>query len=153
MSETAASPDTEGVAWLQRMMRGELPPPPVARLVGIQLTAVDAEHVVMELDADERHANPMGTVAGGILCDLADAAMGMCFSTGLRPGESFTTIELKINFLRPVWKTRLRAEARAVQRGRTVGLVECSVVDADKRLVARATSTLLVLRGEAASGR
>jgi uncharacterized protein (TIGR00369 family) len=135
------------------MMRGELPPPPVARLVGMRLAAADAEHVVMELDTDDRHANPMGTVHGGILCDLADAAMGMCFFAGLQPGESFTTLELKINFLRPVWKARLRAEAHAVQRGRTVGLVQCDVVDADTRLVARATSTLLVLRGEAAAGR
>lgn len=153
MNESVASPEAQNVAWLQRMMRGELPPPPVARLVGMRLAAADAEHVVMELDTNDRHANPMGTVHGGILCDLADAAMGMCFFAGLQPGESFTTLELKINFLRPIWKARLRAEAHAVQRGRTVGLVQCDVVDADTRLVARATSTLLVLRGEAAAGR
>jgi uncharacterized protein (TIGR00369 family) len=151
----ASAPQVQGtrVEVLQRMIRGELPAPPVARLVGLRLTEADGERVAMELDADERHTNPMGTVHGGILCDLADAAMGMCFFAGLAPEESFTTLELKINFLRPVRQTRLRAEARAVQRGRTVGLVECDVTDAQGRLVARASSTLLVLRGEAANGR
>lgn len=153
MNEEAAKPESQRVEWLQRMIRGEQPPPPVATLLGLRLTAADAQHVVMELDTDERHTNPMGTVHGGILCDLADAAMGMCFFTGLLAGESFTTVELKINFLRPIWKTRLQASARAVQRGRTVGMVECDVTDANERLVARATSTLLVLRGEAAAGR
>jgi len=153
MGETEALPEGERVERLRRIMRGELPLPPVAGLVGMRLTAADAEHVVMELDADERHTNPMGTVHGGILCDLTDLAMGMCFSTGLQPGETFTTLELKINFLRPVWKTRLFAEARAAKRGRTVGMVQCDVSDADARLVARATSTVLVLRGEAAAGR
>jgi uncharacterized protein (TIGR00369 family) len=57
---------------------------------------------LVTLAAERRHANPMGTLHGGILCDIADAAMGMAFASTLAPGESFTTIELKINFFRPV---------------------------------------------------
>ena len=72
---------------------------------------------------------------------------------GLGPGESFTTLELKMNSLRPVLAGRLVAAARVVHRGKMVGLVECDVENADRKLVARATSTCQVLRGEAAHGR
>ena len=71
----------------------------------------------------------------------------------LEDGETFTTLELKINFLRPVWTGTLRAEGRVVHGGRTIGMTECDVTDADGRLVARATSTCMTLRGEAAAGR
>ena len=95
----------------------------------------------------------MGTLHGGIICDIADAAMGVAFASTLAEGESFTTLELKINFLRPVWKATLRAKARVVRAGKLVGLVECDVVDEKKRLVARASITCLTLRGQLAEGR
>jgi len=135
------------------MQRGEVPPPPVATLIGFALTAVEPGCAVVELTAEARHANPMGTLHGGILCDLADAAMGMAYAGTLEDGETFTTLELKINFLRPVWTGRLVATGRVVTGGRTVGLVECDVVDDEKRLIARATSTCMTLRGDEAKGR
>jgi len=73
------------------------------------------------LAAGPQHANPMGTLHGGILCDIADAAMGMAFASTLAPEESFTTVELKVNFFRPIWQAQLRAEGTVVQRGRTIG--------------------------------
>jgi len=138
---------------IRMLQRGEAPPPAVAALIGFRLTEVEAGRAVVELDADARHANPMGTVHGGILCDIADAAMGMAYASGLDDGESFTTLELKINFLRPVWKGRLTATGRVVKGGRSVGLVECDVHDDNGRLVARASSTCMTLRGEQAAGR
>jgi uncharacterized protein (TIGR00369 family) len=96
---------------------------------------------------------PWVPLHGGILCDIADAAMGMAFATTLVPDESFTTIELKINFFRPVWKAELKAEGTVLQRGRTVGYVECNITDEQNRLIAKAASTCMVLRGEKASGR
>ena len=108
---------------------------------------------VVEFVADERHANPAGTLHGGVLCDLADAAMGFAFYTTLEADESMTTLESKINFLRPVWKATLRAKSKVVRAGRLVGLVECDVVDEQERLVARASSTCLTLRGQFAEGR
>jgi uncharacterized protein (TIGR00369 family) len=95
----------------------------------------------------------MGTLHGGILCDIADAAMGIAFASTLAADESFTTLELKINFLRPVWEARLKAEGRVVRRGSSVGYIECEVTDEQGKLVAKAASTCLVLRGEAAKGR
>ena len=128
-------------------------PPPVAELLGIELVAVEGGECTMRLEAEERHSNPMGTVHGGILGDLADAAMGMAYYSTLEPGDSFTTLELKINFLRPFWRGELLAHGRVVHRGRSVGLTECDVVDAEGRLVARASSTCMTLRGDAAAGR
>lgn len=108
---------------------------------------------VFTLEAGKRHHNPMGTVHGGILCDVADAAMGMAYASTLTDEESFTTLELKTSFLRPVFESRLRAEAEVVSGGRTVGLVECEVRDEEDRLVAKASATQMTLRGDAAKGR
>jgi len=127
--------------------------PPVSELIGFELTEAGDGHAVIILQAGPQHANPMGTMHGGILCDIADAAMGISFASTLAPGESFTTAELKINFFRPVWNERLRAEGRVVQRGRTIGYTECDVTDENGRLIAKSSSTCLVLRGEQAEGR
>jgi len=129
------------------------PRPPIAELIGFELVSEDDGEAVFSLEADGRHANPMGTLHGGILCDLADAAMGTAYATSLADGESFTTLELKINFVRPFWTGSLVARGHIVSRGRTVGITECDVVDDSGRLIARATSTCLTLRGDAAAGR
>src|SRR3977135_1662795 len=126
---------------------------PVADFLGMRLLRQGDGGAVAELEATDQHANPMGTLHGGILCDIADAAMGMAFASTLAPGESFTTIELKINFFRPVWEARLRAEGKVVRRGSTVGYVECEITDEGGRLVAKAASTCMALRGESAKGR
>ena len=128
-------------------------PPPVAELIGMEVERAEGGETLMTLVAEERHSNPMGTLHGGILCDLADAAMGMAYYSTLEPGESFTTLELKINFLRPFWTGRLVARGRVVSKGRTVGMTECEIDDDQGRLVAKATSTCLTLRGDAAAGR
>ncbi len=139
---------------LQRMMRGELEPPSVARLIGFTVVAAEPGRVTCQLQTSlEKHANPMGTVHGGILCDVADAAMGLACASLLQEGESFTTLELKINFLRPVWNAMLTVVGEVVKAGTTVSLVECTITDERGRLVARASSTCMTLRGESARGR
>jgi uncharacterized protein (TIGR00369 family) len=136
--------------YCQKMMAGEVPIPPVAQLIGMELAAVRPGWVVIELAAGQRHASPLGTVHGGVLGAIADAAMGLAYATTLKEAETFATVELKINFLRPVWEGRLRAEGKVVSSGRHLGLVECDVIDQDQRLVARAISTCMTLRGEQA---
>jgi len=138
---------------MRKVMRGEAPPPPIATLIGFRITSVEPGRAVLELETSDRHTNPMGTVHGGVLCDIADAAMGIAYASTLGEGETFTTLELKINFLKPVRKARLQAEGRVVKGGRTVGLAECDVTDEGGSLVARATSTCMTLRGEDARGR
>ncbi len=126
---------------------------PIAELLGFQVEGIAAGRAVGTLRAGPQHANPMGTLHGGVLCDLADAAMGMAFVSTLAPDESFTTIALSINFFRPVWQAVLRAEAHVVNRGKNVGYVECDVTDQDGKRIAKATSTCVVLRGEHAKQR
>ena len=127
--------------------------PPAAELIGFELSESGNGRAVVLLEAGEKHFNPMGTIHGGILCDIADAAMGIAFASTLATGESCTTVELKINFLRPVRIAKLRAEGRVIQRGRTVGYAECEITDDNGKLIAKSNSTCLVLRGEQATGR
>ena len=138
---------------VEAMVRGEIPVPAANRLIGFHLISVEPGKAVFELETGPQHANLMGTLHGGILCDVADAAMGVAYASDLADGETFTTLELKINFLKPVWIARLNAVARVVKRGKTVGLVECDVVDQTGSLVARASSTCLTLAGKKAEGR
>ena len=139
----------------KKWISGELPPPPIAQLIGFRPIAFDFENgeVILEFDAAEKHTNPMGTLHGGVLCDVADLAMGMAFAATLEDDESFTTLELKINFLRPVFKEKLLAYGRVVKRGKSVGMVECDVKNSAGALVAKVSSTCMVLRGLQASGR
>jgi uncharacterized protein (TIGR00369 family) len=134
------------------MQRGD-PAAPVGKLVGFRPISIETGRAVFELEAGPQHANPMGTLHGGIICDVADAAMGTAYASTLGEDESFTTLELKINFLRPFWNGTLTATARVVKGGRTIGLAECDVTDAEGRLVARAMSTCMTLRGESSEGR
>ena len=134
----------------QKMVRGEAPPPPIGRLLGFTLKAIEPGRAVFEMEVDDRHHNPMGTLHGGVYCDLADAAMGFAYAATLGEGESFTTVELKINFLRAVRKGKLVAEAKVVKGGSTLGYVECVVTDETGKLVAKAASTCIKLRQEEA---
>ncbi len=123
--------------------------PPIAELIGFTIEAMADGRAVGTMETGPQHFNPMGTLHGGILCDLADAAMGMAFASTLAPDEGFTSINLSINFFRPVWRSRLRAEARVTNRGKNVGYVECEVTDQDGKRIAKADSTCFILRGEA----
>jgi uncharacterized protein (TIGR00369 family) len=126
---------------------------PVGKLIGFELAEAGGGRAVVTLEVGPQHTNPMGTLHGGILCDIADSAMGIAFISTLDSTESFTTVELKINYFRPVWKATLRAEGKVVRRGKTMGYVECEVTDEQGRAVAKASSTCLVLRGNDAKGR
>ena len=137
----------------RQMIAGEIPQAPFASLIGFRLTAIEQGRARLEMATDARHSNPMGTLHGGVPCALADSAMGLAYASTLAEGESFTTLELKINFLRPVWSATLVAEGIVVQRGRTIGLTECTVTDEQGRLIARASSTCMTLRDDQAKGR
>jgi uncharacterized protein (TIGR00369 family) len=129
-------------------------PFPIMQTLGFRLVEVAEGTASMEMETrTDVHSNPMGTIHGGVLCDIADAAIGTAHFTTVADGESFTSIDLQINFFRPVWNERLRAAARPIHRGRTVSRYVCDITRADGKLVAQVTSTILTLRGEAAQGR
>ncbi|SDP24925.1 uncharacterized domain 1-containing protein [Paenibacillus sp. yr247] len=138
---------------MKKILSGELPQPPIGQLLGFQLVELEEGRAVFEMEASERYHNPMGTLHGGVLCDISDAAMGVAFASTLAENETMTTIELKINFLKPVWNARLRAVAKIIKKGSTIGLVECDVFDEKNSLVAHSTSTLMILRGDMSRGR
>ncbi|MDA4135631.1 MAG: PaaI family thioesterase [Thaumarchaeota archaeon] len=123
--------------------------PPIAKLIGFKLTKVGKGTARVELDVGPQHANPMGTLHGGVVCDVSDAAMGIAYVSTLGEDESFTTMELKVNFLRPVWTGRIVANATVMRKGRTTGLIVCKVLDEKGKLVAFATSTCMTIPGAA----
>ena len=129
-------------------------PPAIAKTLGFRLIEVGPGTATMELMADtEIHANPMGTIHGGVLCDIADAAIGTAHASRLKEDESFTSIDLQINFFRPVWNGRIRAVAKPVNVGRQISRYVCDILRDDDKLVAQVSSTLMTLRGDQASGR
>ena len=134
----------DGLGLVKERLRAGIKPP-IADLIGFDLVRVGKGWSVFEMTAGPKHSNPMGTLHGGVLCDLADAAMGIAYLSTLDKGESFTTMEMKVNFLRPVWSARLVAKGKIIKKGRTTGLLECRVADEEGRLVAYATSTCLTL--------
>ena len=149
--------------YLRRVLSGTLTPTdkstfnfpaPIMKTLGFRLIEVGEGMASMEMEAKtEFHSNPMGTIHGGVLCDIADAAIGTAHFTTLTEGESFASIDLQINFFRPVWNERLRAVARPIHRGRTITRYVCDVTRADGKLIAQVMSTIMTLRGEAAQGR
>jgi uncharacterized protein (TIGR00369 family) len=129
-------------------------PTAISALLQFRIVDIGEAMATLELDADAAiHGNQQGTVHGGLLCELADAAIGTAHSTLMDEGESFTSIDLKATFLRPVWKARLRARAQAEHRGRTITHYRCEIVREDGKTVASVASVVMTLRGEMASGR
>jgi uncharacterized protein (TIGR00369 family) len=130
----------------QKLLRGEGTPPPIGRLLGLIVKAIEPGRAVFEMQVDERHHNPMGTVHGGIYCDLADAAMGYAFAAMLGEGESFTTVELKTNYFRPTRQGKLIAVAKVIKAGSTLAYIECEIKNEAGKLVAKSASTCMKLR-------
>jgi uncharacterized protein (TIGR00369 family) len=127
-------------------------PPTIGKTLGFRLIEVGPGTATIELMADtETHANPMGTIHGGVLCDIADAAIGMAHATSLKEDESFTSIDLQINFFRPAWNGRIRAVAKPVNVGRQISRYVCDVLRDDDKLVAQVEHS--DAPGDQASGR
>jgi uncharacterized protein (TIGR00369 family) len=129
-------------------------PTAISRTLATRIVEIGTGQATVEIDDDAGiHGNQQGTVHGGLLCELADAAIGTAHSTQLAEGESFASIDLKVNFIRPVWKSVLRAVAKPMQNGNTVSHYTCEIFRDDGKLVAMATSSIMTLRGEKAAGR
>lgn len=139
----------DGLEFMRSFVRGVLPPPPFMDLLGIRMASVEPGSVAFEFDPAEYMYSPLGNVHGGIITVLLDSAMGCSFHTTLPAGVGYTTIELKVNFMRPVTTASgtLRAEGRVVHSGTRVATAEARLSGLDGKLHAHATCTLLVLTG------
>jgi uncharacterized protein (TIGR00369 family) len=135
-----------GLDLLRAMIAGELPPPPVMHLVDMGAMTVEEGRVTVDLQPQEFHYNPLGSVHGGILSTLLDTAAGCAVHTTLPPGVGYTSLDLSVKFLRPVTVASglLHCEGTVLQRGRRTALAEARLIDKAGRLVAHATSTCLV---------
>jgi uncharacterized protein (TIGR00369 family) len=144
-----------GLDVLHRFASGQLPPPPVAELVGFRPTFVSPGLVVFAYEPREEHYNPLGSVHGGIVTTVLDTAMGCAVQSELAAGVHYTTVELKTSFVRPVTLASgpLRAEGRLVHGGSRLLTAEARLADPDGRLYAHATSTCLVLEGRVDAAR
>lgn len=138
---------------IKKMIESGRPPMPIASLLGFNIKSVQPGEAVIEFTMTEDHTNTMGTLHGGVFCTIADTAMGVAFFTLLEKGETLTTLELKINYLKPVWNGRLLAVGKVVKKGKLTGYVECDIVDEKEQLVARASSTYMTLTGDSALNR
>ena len=139
-----------GREFLEAVMDGRLPAPPMARTLSFLLTEIGDGFAVFEGEAGEQLLNPLGIVHGGWALTLIDSATGCAGQTILPAGSSYTTIETKVNFSRPITTEtgRVRAEGTVLGRGRRIISSEARIVDASGRLLAHGTSTLMVLEGE-----
>jgi uncharacterized protein (TIGR00369 family) len=136
-----------GLEFMRRMASGEVPAPPIARLMGFGLGTV-AEGVAEFVGTpDESVYNPIGMVHGGYVCTLLDSALGCAVHTTLPVGAAYTSIEIKVNYLRPVHADvgELRVRGRVTKSGRRVAFAEGDVQDAAGRVLATAQSSLLVI--------
>jgi len=133
--------------WMRAMIEERLPAPPIARLLGFRLVEVGPGLAVFEITPGEQHYNPIGVVHGGLAMTLLDSAMGLCVHTMLPSGAGYTTLETKVNMVRPVTiKTgMLRAIGKVVHMGGRVATAEGRFEDAAGKLYAHGTSTCMVL--------
>jgi len=127
-------------------MRGLTWPPPIAVTLGMKIVKFGGGKAALTMRVGTKYHNPMRTLHGGIMTDLADAAMGIATLSTLSEGESFTTLELKMNFLRPVRSGRISAEGAVLHRGATIALVEAIIKNSEGKVVARGTATQMILR-------
>ncbi len=135
-----------GIDYVRAIFAGELPPPPIAELMGFRGVEVELGRAVFEIVPGEQHYNPIGVVHGGLALTLLDSAMGCAVHSTLPPGAGYTTLEVKVNLVRAITKDTglIRATGRLIHRGRTTGTAEGDVRDAAGNLLAHGTTTCMI---------
>jgi uncharacterized protein (TIGR00369 family) len=135
-----------GLEYMQALVDGTIPPPPITALMNMTAVAVEVGRAEFTCEPNESHYNPIGTVHGGLMCTLLDSVAGCAVQTTLPKGQGYTSLEIKVNYLRPVLATTgtLTAVGLVTKPGRRAAFADCTVTDAQGRLVATASSTLLI---------
>ena len=148
LAMAAAISELSGLERMRRVISGELPAPPIARLMNIRLVEAEAGRVVFEGTPEEYHYNPIGMVHGGFAATILDSAMGCAVHTLLPARIAYTTLEFKVNFVKPITAETglVRAIATVLHGGRSTSLAEGRLVAADGTLHAHATTTCIIFR-------
>jgi uncharacterized protein (TIGR00369 family) len=149
MPVVEAARHMSGIEVLRAIRDGKLPSPPIANLLGMNIVKVEEESIIFTLEPAEYLYNPLGTVHGGALSTVLDSAMGCIVQANLSAGMAYTTLELKVNFLRAVTDRvgTLFAEGTIIHKGKRTMLAEARIKDEAGKLYAHATSTCIVLQG------
>ncbi len=136
----------DGLGFLQAIIAGTVPNPPISELLNFHLVEVAHGRAAFVGHPEFRHYNPIGTVHGGLAATLLDSAMGCAIFSTLAKGDGWTTLELKLNFVRRLTKDSgpIRAEGRIIHRGRNLATAEGDLKDADGKLYAHATTTCMI---------
>ena len=136
----------DGLGFLKAIIDGTLPVPPIGDLLGFNLVEAEPGRAVFEGLPELRHYNPIGTVHGGFALTLMDSCMSCAVQTMLKQGESYTTLEVKVNLVRAITKDTgpIRATGRLIHRGRTTGTAEGDVRDGKGNLLAHGTTTCMI---------
>ena len=142
----AAMPGMSGLDYLHSMMGKKLPPPPMGELLNMTLVEATPGTATFTCEPDESHYNPIGAVHGGLVCTLLDSALGCAVQTTLPKGQGYTSIEIKVNYLRSVraGSGPLTCVGVVTKAGSRVAFAEGTVTDASGKLVATASGSLLV---------
>ena len=135
-----------GIDYIEAMIAGKIPPPPISRLVQMDIVEAEPGRVVFTCTPDESAYNPIGAVHGGLVCTLLDSVAGCALHSTLPQGKGYTSVEIKVSYLKAIRATsgQLTAVGTVVKAGSRVGFTEGVVTDASGAVVATATSTLLV---------
>jgi uncharacterized protein (TIGR00369 family) len=135
-----------GLDYIQALIDGSIPPPPIVGLMRMQAVSAEVGTVTFTCEPDESMYNPIGTVHGGLVCTLLDSVLGCATQTTLPLGQAYTSLDITVSYLRPVMANSgtLTAVGRVVKPGNRAAFAEGTVHDANGKLVATATSTLLV---------
>jgi uncharacterized protein (TIGR00369 family) len=146
-STAARAAELSGMDFLQAIIDGRLPPPPIANLMGARLVSVGEGEANFRVTPDESVYNPIGMVHGGLLCTMLDSAAGCSVHTLLPAGVGYSSIEIKVSFLRPVHANNgeLDIRGRALRVGRRIAFAEAHARDGDGELAGHATSSLAVV--------
>jgi uncharacterized protein (TIGR00369 family) len=135
-----------GLEFLRRIAEGRVPQPPIAATLGFILAEAAPGLAVFTMTPDRRHYNPIGTVHGGVACTLLDSCMSCAVQTQVEKGFGYTTLELKVNLVRPITDQTgpIRAEGRTLHVGRRSGTAEGKILDAKGTLLAHGTTTCMI---------
>jgi len=148
ISAAAVQKGASGIEFLQKIVAGEIPQPPIAVLMGFSITKVEPGYALFECDPAEYHYNPIGVVHGGLACTLLDSAMSCAIQTTVPAGSAYTTLELKVHLVRAITdKTgHLRAEGRMIHGGSRMGTAEGKLLDKDGKIYAHGTATCMIMK-------
>jgi uncharacterized protein (TIGR00369 family) len=139
-----------GIEYLRKLMNGDLPPSGMVQLLNLKLAEVTEGRAVFTVQADEQHYNGLGIAHGGLAATMLDSALGCAINSMMPAGKVFTTLEMKVNYLRPIKRElgELRCEANVIHVGGRTAIAEGRITDADGKIYAHGTATCILFRSE-----